>query len=147
MKTYCELYFEGNASQLEEFVEQIGDYVSGEWEKEEKTERWKEYLFIDYIGTTVDKARVTIHLGDDLRKGRLKVVNIIPLIKKELSIDEYNAVLKKFNSEVIERYRRSNPPIQISQISSEVFNPLRVITEKALCDSKLDAKRQHISVS
>ena len=49
MKTYRELYFRGSQEQLKGFVEEIKKYAVGEWKMEPQTDRWKEYLFFDYI--------------------------------------------------------------------------------------------------
>ena len=115
MKTYCELYFSGTSDNLRAFVKELKAYINGDWRQVEQSERWEDYLFIDYIGTDVDKARVSIYLGNDLAKGQIKVGNIVPLEKNSLSIDEYNSVLKKFNRDIIEPYKRHNHIINISE--------------------------------
>ena len=65
MKTYCELYFSGTSDNLRAFVKELKAYINGDWRQVEQSERWEDYLFIDYIGTDVDKARVSIYLGND----------------------------------------------------------------------------------
>lgn len=132
MKTYRELYFEGSLELLTKFTEEINKFVVGDWEQVNKTERWKDYLFFDYNGDDVDRARVSIYIGDNIYKGKLKVGNIIPLDKNQLSVDEYNAILVKFYNDVIKPYKESGAPISISQPTDDVFNPTSVITEKAL---------------
>lgn len=133
MKTYRELYFRGTPAQLSRIAEDISNFVTGDWAVEKTADRFKDYLFIDYIGNEVEKARVSIYLGADaLSNGELKVGNIVPLKKNKLTLDEYNAILVKFNADVIDKYRQYNPPIFISQISSDVFDPLTVITNEAL---------------
>lgn len=132
MKTYCELYFSGTSDNLRAFVKELKAYINGDWRQVEQSERWEDYLFIDYIGTDVDKARVSIYLGNDLAKGQIKVGNIVPLEKNSLSIDEYNSVLKKFNRDIIEPYKRHNHIINISELTSDEFDPLTVISKVAL---------------
>ncbi len=131
MKIYSELYFSGTSQRLKTFVEEIKNYIKGDW-KEEQDERWKEYLTIDYTGDVVDKARVSIYLGDDLKNGQLKVGNIVPLEKSSLNVEEYNAILNKFNRDIIEPYKRSNHDVDISELSSDEFDPLTVISNTAL---------------
>ena len=132
MKTYCELYFSGTSDNLRAFVKELKAYINGDWRQVEQSERWEDYLFIDYIGTDVDKARVSIYLGNDLAKGQIKVGNIVPLEKNSLSIDEYNSVLKKFNRDIIEPYKRHNHIINISELTNDEFDPLTVISKVAL---------------
>ena len=104
MKTYRELYFRGTEEQLKKFVKYFKEYSEGDWSVERQTERWKDYLFIDYIGDEVEKARVSIFTGDRLESGELKVGNIVPLEKSQLTIDEYNSVLMKFYNDVIKPF-------------------------------------------
>ncbi|MRZ79045.1 hypothetical protein GKD14_16340 [Paeniclostridium sordellii] len=137
MKTYRELYFKGTQRQLSEFVEQIGAYATGNWSLRERSGRWKEYLFFDYKGDEVDKACVSIYVGNDISKGELYVGNIIPMEKSELSIDEYNAILLKFYNDVIKPYKERGTELNISQPTSDIFNPMSVISENALKKLKL----------
>lgn len=132
MKTYRELYFKGTLKQLSEFVDQIGKYAVGDWKLEKQSVRWKDYLFFDYIGELVDKARVSIYVGDEIAKCELNVGNIVPLEKNELSVDEYNAVLLKFYDDVIKPYKESGTELNILQPSDDIFNPTSMISETAL---------------
>lgn len=132
MKTYRELYFRGMPEQLSKFIVEIGEYATGNWSLRERSGRWKEYLFFDYDGDEVDKACVSIYVGDEISKDELHVGNIIPKVKSELSIDEYNAILLKFYDNVIKPYKESNIKLDISQPTDDVFNPTSIISEVAL---------------
>lgn len=132
MKTYRELYFKGTEKQLFEFVNQIGRYAVGDWRLEKKSERWKDYLFFDYVGELVEKARVSIYVGNEISKGELRVGNIVPLEKNELSVDEYNTVLLKFYDDVIKPYKEFGTELSILQPSDDIFDPTSVISETAL---------------
>lgn len=132
MKTYRELYFKGDSQQLTKFVSEIGKYAVGDWRKVPAVDRWEEYLFFDYIGNIVEKARVSIYIGNKIVDGELKVGNIIPLEKKQLNIDEYNKVLIKFYNDVIKPYKESGVELDISQPTDDVFDPTTVITKEAL---------------
>lgn len=138
MKTYRELYFKGTEEQLLKFVNEIKNYLKGDWKIEEKSERWKDYLFIDYVGKSVDKGRVSIYLGNplvpnnEISKGEIRVGNIVPLEKNELTVDEYNAILMKFYDDVINSYKESGTELRISQPTDDIFDPTTVISEIAL---------------
>lgn len=137
MKTFRELYFRGTTKQLSEFVNQIGKYAVGDWKLEKQSEHWKDYLLFDYIGAHVNKAIVSIYVGDEIVKGELMVGNIVPVEKNELSIDEYNAVLLKFYNDVIKPFKESGTGLSISQPSDDIFDPILVISETALKKLKL----------
>lgn len=132
MKTYRELYFRGSQEQLKGFVEEIKKYAVGNWRMEPQTDRWKEYLFFDYVGNSVDKARVSIFMGDNISKGELMVGNIVPIEKSQLSVDEYNAVLVKFYDDVIKPYKECGTELDITQPSDDIFDPISIISEEAL---------------
>lgn len=132
MKTYRELYFKGTSSQLLEFVKEIRKFEVRNWKVEKQTDRWKDYLFIDYIGEKVDKARVSIYIGDIAEDNEIKVGNIIPLEKNELSVDEYNSILMEFYNDVIKPYKKNGTEIEILKPSNDEFEPLSVISEEAL---------------
>jgi len=137
MKTYRELYFRGTSQQLSDFVDHIGKYATGDWELKPRKERWKDYLFFEYKGFIVDKANVSIHVGDRITKGELNVGNIVPIEKSQLSVEEYNAVLMRFYEDVIVPYKEQGTELNISQPSDDIFNPTTVISEKALEKLKL----------
>lgn len=136
MKTYRELYFKGTSTQLCDFVKDVKKFAVGNWRVEKQTDSWKNYLFIDYIGEEVDKARVSIYIGNIEKENEIKVNNIIPLDKNRLNVDEYNSVLMKFYSDVIKPYKESGTDLSISQPSEDIFNPLTVISEEALIKLK-----------
>jgi len=117
MKTYRELYFRGSQEQLKGFVEEIKKYAVGNWRMEPQTDRWKEYLFFDYVGNSVDKARVSIFMGDNISKGELMVGN---------------AVLVKFYDDVIKPYKECGTELDITQPSDDIFDPISIISEEAL---------------
>lgn len=132
MKIYRELYFKGSPKQLSKFVKEIEKYALGDWSFKKENGHSKDYLFFDYEGEMVDKARVCIHLGDDIEKGEIKVVNIVPISKDELTVDEYNSVLLQFYNDIIKPYKEQNTEINISQPSDDSFNPTSIISEEAL---------------
>ncbi|UEL48292.1 hypothetical protein [Terrisporobacter hibernicus] len=133
MEIYSELQFTGTQEELNEFIETIGYYAKGDWFLEERKGRWKNYLFFNYNGKEVDKSKVSIYIGeDDVMSGELHVGNIIPIEKSQLSIDEYNKVLQKFYDDVIKPYKKSGSSLNISELTSDEFDPLSEISKTAL---------------
>jgi hypothetical protein len=132
MKTYRELYFKGTPKQLSQFIAQVEKYAVGDWKLVKQSERWKDYLFFDYTGNLIDKARVSIYVGDKIIEGELKVGNIIPAEKNELSVDEYNTVLLRFYNDVINPYKESGTELSILPPSNDIFDPTSVISKAAL---------------
>lgn len=132
MKTYREIYFRGNPTQLQNFISNIESYVNTEWEYGREDEHGFSWLYFDYLGTQVDNARVCIPTGEYVLQGELKVTNIIPLKKNQLSIEEYNAVLQKFYEDIIIPYTTSNHEISITEPSADEFDPQTVISSTAL---------------
>lgn len=132
MKIFRELYFRGTKEQLELFVKNIHNYAVGEWVLIDRKDEYKKYLFFEYRGVQVEKARVSIFVGDNTAKGELKVGNIIPIEKNELTVEEYNSVLLNFYESVIKPYKEKNHGIEILEPSDDIFNPREIISEHAL---------------
>ncbi|MFA9397410.1 MAG: hypothetical protein ACERKV_03975 [Clostridiaceae bacterium] len=132
MKTYRELYFKGTEKQLSDFIDQIGSYAVGDWKLKKREGYWKDYLLFDYTGMRVNKASVSIYIGNDITKGKLRVGNIVPIEKNELSVDEYNDALLKFYNDVIKPFKQSNKELSISQPTDDIFDPTSVISKAAL---------------
>lgn len=132
MKTYKELYFRGNSTELSKFVDEIKKYAIGDWAAEKTSDQWKDYLFIAYSGKEVDKARISIYIGDILTENEINVGNIIPVEKNELTIDEYNSILTKFYEDVVKPYRKNNMDLEIVYQNNDSFEPTSVISEESL---------------
>ena len=133
MKTYRELFFRGTTKQLADFVVQIKNYINCDWELEDQSELSRDYLFINYTGIKADKACISISLNEmHMLSGELRIVNIIPLEKTVLSVDEYNAVLMQFYNDIIKPYIEAGTELDVLQPSDDIFNPLSVVTTGAL---------------
>lgn len=137
MKTYRELYFQGLPEQLERFLQDIKDYSTDVWHFGHEDRYGSPWIYFDYSGDVVDHARVCITTGKEILHGKIKVNNIVPLKKHQLSIDEYNAVLLKFYTDIIIPYKKCHHELDISQPSDDTFDPKSMITETAL--RKLEA--------
>lgn len=132
MKTFCELYFRASPERLEQFIDEIQDFATGDWSVkivDKPTMHWIEF---NYSGNCVDQAAVFISIGDCVFEGQLQVNNIVPLKKSKLSIDEYNNVLRLFYNEIIRPYKEHHFDIDISQLTDDIFDPRTVISEEAL---------------
>lgn len=132
MKTFCELYFKASPERLKQFANEIQGYAMGDWCAEIKNDYNKQWIEFDYVGSHVDQAAVFITTGESLNAGKLQVNNIVPLKKSQLSIDEYNNILRLFYSDVIEPYKKVHSDIDISQPTNDIFDPKTVISELAL---------------
>lgn len=132
MHIYKELSFVGDKPAFDEFKRIAPSFASGDW-KYAKSDRMRDYIAFDYLGKQVDQAEVSIYYGADTwRKGYIKVGNIVPLQKNQLSIDEYNAVLDLFYEEIIVPNQSRLKGIKIVGPESDVFDPLKYISKEAL---------------
>lgn len=62
----------------------------------------------------------------------IKVCNIVPLQKSQLTIDEYNQLLELFYNDIAKVYGETHEEIKVVGPSSGQFDPLDYISEKAL---------------
>ena len=132
LKTFCELYFRGTPSSLEHFSDEIQQYATGEWTSGIKNFSDAHWIYFDYSGSEVNKASVCINLPLSKPTDELYVTNIVPLEKSQLSVDEYNAVLRKFYADIVVPYKETHHNIEISQVTDDIFDPTTVITKAAL---------------
>lgn len=137
MKIYRELYFKGTPEQLSKFVKEIGKYAIGDWSLTKEDGELRKYLIFNYNGKDLDKASVYIYLGDKIYTNQIHVVNIVPTIKNELNINEYNNILLKFYEDVIRPYKENGTELDIPRPTNDDFNPTSVISETALKKLKL----------
>lgn len=139
MKTFCELYFKASPERLERFIDEVQDFVVGDWSVEIVDKPTMHWIEFSYKGNRVDHAVVFISIGDCVSEGQLQVNNIVPLDKSQLSIDEYNSVLRLFYNEIIKPYKECHLDINIdiSRLTDDIFDPKTVISEEAL--KKLEA--------
>lgn len=132
MLIYKELSFVGDKFAFDNFKSIASTLVRGDW-KYAQSDRMKDYIAFDYLGRKADQAEVSIYYGkDSWRQGYIKVGNIIPLQKNQLSIEEYNAVLDLFYDEIIVPNQSKLEGIKIVGPESDVFDPLKYISKKAL---------------
>ena len=102
--------------------------------------RYKTRTFIQYTGTKAPHAEVILSFKDDSLK-ESEVTDIIPLEKKELSVEEYNQVLDLFYEEVIKPYIEKHSDVKVIGPIEE-SNPLNHISKSAL--EKLKDFLQHL---
>lgn len=132
MHIYKELSFVGEKLAFDEFKRIAPSFAHGDW-KYSKSDRMLDYIAFDYVGEKVEQSEVSIYYGrDSWRQGFIKVGNIVPLRKNQLSIDEYNDVLDLFYEEIIAPNQTKMPGITIVGPESDVFDPLKYISKNAL---------------
>ena len=132
MKIYKELSFVGNKTALDNFKKIAPSLVNGEW-RYCTSDRMADFISFDYIGSEVDQAEVCIYYGSNILKdGKIKIVNIIPLRKNQLTIEEYNAVLDLFYEDVIKPNKNKLAGLTIVGPESDEFDPLKYISKEAL---------------
>ncbi len=130
MRIFKELSFVGDRLTFDEFKKIAPSLAKGDWEY---LDTESNYIVFNYMGKKVEQAKVSIHYYlDTLGQEHIKVVNIIPLQKGQLSIEEYNAVLDLFCAEIIASNLSKLNGIEKIILESDVFNPLRYITMEAL---------------
>lgn len=133
MHVYKELSFIGDKPALDKLYSEIYNVFPSDWIKPQNNDFLRNYILADYIGNSAPHAEVSIYYGkESWREGYIKVGNIVPLEKNELSIDEYNNILDIFYSEIVESYCKLHKDIKVVGPTSEQFDPLNYITEEAL---------------
>lgn len=133
MNVYKELEFRGNKEALEELSEKIYEFYPTDWVRPTRNSLMEKYITADYIGYEVPRAEVSIYYGSNAwREGYVKVGNIVPLEKSQLTIEEYNEVLDLFYKDIVEPYAKVHTDIEIIGPTSAAFEPLNHITETAL---------------
>lgn len=138
MQIYKELIFYGNKVALDLLFSDIYNYFSTDWIKPKNNHFLQNYIVADYVGSMVPHAELTIYYGDkSWRDGYIQVGNIVPLEKEQLTIEEYNTILDIFYADIIVPYLKDHTEIKVQGPTSDKFNPLDFITEKAL--QKLEA--------
>lgn len=133
MRIYKELSFIGNKTELDNLAKNIYNVFPEDWIKPQKNQGSENYILADYVGDKAPHAEASIYYGKDTwRDGFVKVCNIVPLQKNQLTIDEYNQVLDLFYNDVAKAYGQKHDDIKIVAPSSGYFNPLDYISKDAL---------------
>lgn len=132
MKTFRELFFKASPERLGRFIDEIQNFATGNWSVKIVDKPGRQWIEFNYRGNRVDQAAVFISIGKCLNEGELRVNNIVPLEKNQLSIDEYNNVLELFYGEIIKPYKERHFDIEISPLTDDIFDPRTVISEEAL---------------
>ena len=132
MRIYKELSFVGEKQVLDRFKQEAKLFARCDW-KHSYSERMKDYIVFDYLGDKAEHAEISIYCGpDSWRKGYIKVGNIVPLDKNQLTIDEYNTLLDLFYTEVIVPNIEKIEGVKVVGPESDLFDPLKYISKDAL---------------
>lgn len=133
MHMFKELIFIGDKPELDNLAKNIYNVFPKNWIKPKSDQMLKNYILADYIGEEAPHAEVSIYYGKETwREGYVKVTNIVPLQKNQLTIDEYNQLLDLFYNDIARVYRDTHDGIKVVGPSSDQFDPLDYISEDAL---------------
>lgn len=132
MKRYSDLYLFGFGKDIKSCQKELSKNLHSDWSCEIKTIGITDYLCFEYKGGEVEKSTIFL-LGSEYEgKECVKVANIIPIIVNELSLEQYNAILRKFYNDIVEPTKKSNRLTDIVGPTNDIFSPTDYISEKAL---------------
>lgn len=133
MLVYKELSFVGDKKALDILFSSIYKFYPQKWIKPKVSRMFERYIVAEYIGDEAPHAEVTIYYGEDTwRQGYVKVGNVVPIDKNQLTVEEYNAVLDLFYKDIVVPYSLVHEEINIVGPTSDQFKPLDYITPEAL---------------
>ena len=133
MKVQRELYLYVSPERLSSFTDEIQSYATGIWSVKHSGGTKKQLIELECNEKLVGKAFVTLNEIDSDHQNLKKIItNIYFLPGSDESIDKYNNILMLFYREIIEPYKKDHPKIVIAGPSSDIFDPVTVMSEKAL---------------
>lgn len=132
MKVFKDLYIYGDQYSVETFFEQIYNKLPRDWEKSKQADKLKDYLLITYSGRLLPKAMVSLNYSLCQEKKCLKIGNIVPIDKSQLTMEEYNKILDLFLSEVVIPYCEKDMHLKYKVSETDIFDPLVYISNLSL---------------
>ena len=132
MKVFKDLYIYGDPNSEKTFFEQIYNKLPRDWEKSKQADKLKDYLLITYSGRLLPKAMVSLNYSLYQEKECLKIGNIVPVDKSQLTMDEYNKILDLFLSEVVIPYCEKDRHLKYYVSKTDNFDPLVYISKLSL---------------
>lgn len=108
----------GDQLDLVEFKHKIRSYFSKSWKIPDNNELIDYYIGAEYVGSSCPNATLYIFADDEeiIKNCRLRVGNIVPKDKSNLSDDEYSELIELFFNDVIKGYCNTHRGIK-SKIS------------------------------
>ncbi len=133
MEKISEMYLFGFGKDVYCYQKEMSKNLHAKWNCQTKSIGTSDYLLFDFVGSEVEKSTVFL-LGSEY-EGRecVKVVNIIPIVADELSIEQYNGVLQKFYNDVVKPAQNDGRLMDVVGPTSDVFSPTDYISKFALC--------------
>lgn len=133
MKVQRELCFYVPHERLESFINEIQSYATGSWSVKPNNGPDKRLIIFEYNGDPVGKALATlIWSNDDCSESIEIITNInLPLESNRL-ISKCNDVLMFFYRDIVEPYQKNHPDIVVAGPSSDIFDPITVMSKEAL---------------
>ena len=132
MKTYSELCFYGTSDQILSFKKDIKQFVTEDWNYNIDKNTIAEYLTFTYTGDKEENAMVCICDSKYNGEPCYRIVNIVPLNTDELSMEQYNHLVKLFYEDIISKYKEVYRELEIVGPTSDIFDPCDVISQTAL---------------
>lgn len=133
MHVYKELSIIGEKEDFDEFKRVAPSLAQGDWRYSQNKYLTQYHIVFDYIGETVEKSEVSMFYGPNTwREHEIKIGNIVPLKKNQLTIDEYNAILDLFYHDIVLPYCKKHEKLKIVGPTSDIFDPLEHISKNAL---------------
>lgn len=132
MKTYSELCFYGTSDQILSFKKDIKQFVTENWNYNIDKNTIAEYLTFTYTGDKEENAMVCICDSKYNGEPCYRIVNIVPLNTDELSMEQYNHLVKLFYEDIISKYKEVYRELEIVGPTSDIFDPCDVISQTAL---------------
>lgn len=125
---YKELKLVGNGLNVEEFITSSS---SDDWRVKKEVAFSNGKITIEYLGFKASHSELILSYGKSSLE-EVEVTNIIPLEKKQLTVEEYNQILNLFFEEVIKPYLKKKPDIEVVNFLMGRFDPLNYISKDAL---------------
>lgn len=132
MKVFKNIDICGDQNSVKTFFEQIYNKLPSHWEKSNQADKLKDYLLITYSGRLLPKVMVSLNYCSHQEKKCLKIGNIVPLDKSQLTMDEYNKILDLFLSEVVIPYCEKDKHLKYDVSKTDNFDPLVYISKLSL---------------
>ncbi|MBR1635842.1 MAG: hypothetical protein IJ682_12385 [Lachnospiraceae bacterium] len=132
-KIYREIYFQGNKEDLLYLVKNLPKYATRKWQHRTDEGILNKYLLFRYFERDSQPvSELSIYYGNKkINSGSLQVSNIVPLSQDKYSIEEYNGILMHFYQDIIVPYKGENAVPYITEPSTDIYDPHRVMSEKA----------------
>ena len=121
MKRYSDLYLFGFGKDIKSYQKELSKNLRSNWSCEIKNIGVTDYLSFEYTGSEVEKSTIFL-LGSEYEEREcVKVANIIPIVVNELSVEQYNVILRKFYNDIVEPTKKGGRLTDIVGPTNDIF--------------------------